>query len=57
MVIPSTAATVDPETTAVDRIAESGSIDTDGTELASRLRLAVTRLHRVLHLERTPQHV
>jgi DNA-binding MarR family transcriptional regulator len=48
MAIPSTAATGDPETTAVDGIAEFGTIDTDETELASRLRLAVTRLHRRL---------
>jgi DNA-binding MarR family transcriptional regulator len=46
--MPSTAATVDRETTAVAGIAESGTIDTDETELASRLRLAVTRLHRRL---------
>jgi DNA-binding MarR family transcriptional regulator len=48
MAIPSTPATVDPETTAIDGLAESGTIDTDETELASRLRLAVTRLHRRL---------
>jgi DNA-binding MarR family transcriptional regulator len=48
MAIPSTAATVDPETTAMDGIAESGTVDTEETELASRLRLAVTRLHRRL---------
>jgi DNA-binding MarR family transcriptional regulator len=29
-------------------IAESGTVDTEETELASRLRLAVTRLHRRL---------
>src|SRR5580704_2310784 len=48
MAIPSTAATVDPETTAMHGIAESGIVDTEETELASRLRLAVTRLHRRL---------
>jgi DNA-binding MarR family transcriptional regulator len=48
MAIPSTAATGHAETTAVDGIAEFGTIDTDETELASRLRLAVTRLHRRL---------
>jgi DNA-binding MarR family transcriptional regulator len=48
MAIPSTAATVDPETTAMNGIAESGTVDTEETELASRLRLAVTRLHRRL---------
>jgi DNA-binding MarR family transcriptional regulator len=48
MAIPPTAATVDPETTAMNGIAESGTVDTEETELASRLRLAVTRLHRRL---------
>jgi DNA-binding MarR family transcriptional regulator len=32
----------------MDGIAESGTVDTEETELASRLRLAVTRLHRRL---------
>jgi DNA-binding MarR family transcriptional regulator len=45
MAIPSTEANVDPATTAVHGF---GTIDADETELASRLRLAVTRLHRRL---------